>query len=325
VALLGGAVLLLAREASAQAVVAPSSHWGALMYPELAPATHVGVNFVAFTQFGKDVAGVHDPYNFQTQSVGFNLLSLSNTRGLFRDKAYWSNLLYRSTLVLGYSDDEPTEWFQNEVIHGPRGLAKIPREGVRTAFEGGYSGELNYQLLSLESRRDGVRYIPAPLFVGGGFAVGTVQQEAFAQLGIREFELLPILREWGLHRYAFLTFSAMARTGTAYGGPTFRHVASYYLLAQGSLALHLAQFSFPWVIELGMTGSSGVFLSKEKSTEAEPIPPSLIEQFWCLRVQIGDFTFETFNDQLGHKDKGPTYGVRIFYNLNPYSWIGRWL
>ena len=43
-----------------------------------------------------------------------------------------------------------------------------------------------------------------------------------------------------------------------------------------------------------------------------------IEQnpFWTVKVQIRRFAVETWNDQLNRQDFGPTYGLRLTYDLS---------
>ena len=52
---------------------------------------------------------------------------------------------------------------------------------------------------------------------------------------------------------------------------------------------------------------------------------ALDERFLSLRLQVGSWTFETFNDSRGGKDRGPTYGARAFVTARPgerfYEWV----
>jgi hypothetical protein len=57
-----------------------------------------------------------------------------------------------------------------------------------------------------------------------------------------------------------------------------------------------------------------------ENVESEQLAPGLAEQFWNVRVDIGSFSFETFNDQLGGKDKGPSYGAMISYSFPSHQW-----
>ena len=63
-------------------------------------------------------------------------------------------------------------------------------------------------------------------------------------------------------------------------------------------------------IEAGVTVDSGLFSSFQGTT--------LEQRFWSLGVRIRNFSLETWNDQLNHQDYGPTYGLRLTYNLYPH-------
>jgi hypothetical protein len=300
------------------------------MYPSLEPKQEAGLNFVLFSEYGKnmdenrfatgDGSGERDPYNHQTETVGFNFVSLSNTRPLRRDEAYTSNLLYRATIIAGVADDHATRWFQNKIIHETADLPPIPRDdtlnvkddGIK-AVVAGYSGELNYRFLALSRRGEGYRMTPTPLFVGGGMSVSTVQLEAFTQLGFRNLEVLTKYRE-----VFYVTLSSMTRVGTLMPSLIFDDLAGYYVSAQGSVGLHFAESSFPVALEFGVTGTSGSFLERgrDERDESTPLQPSLRERFMSAQATIGDFSFQTYNDLIAGKDKGPTYGASISYTLS---------
>jgi hypothetical protein len=57
-------------------------------------------------------------------------------------------------------------------------------------------------------------------------------------------------------------------------------------------------------IELGYSRTTGFFASRSGR--------ALAEKFCTLRLTWSPLSFETWNDLCGHKDKGPTYGVRLF-------------
>ncbi len=347
------ALLLLASPVGAQ--TPPAGHWGALMYPDTEPTQRLGFGILAFTQFGKDTnpdgtpvlrdpclaardgdlsvhCGDPDPYNDIDETIGLNIASYSSTRPLLRFKSNGSNLLYTHLLTVGWVNDFITETYQNRAIHAVADLQEIPRGekactddfewGSPSCYVLGYSGALNYHFQSFDSHRDGRVVRPTPLFVGAGFAVSTVYNEAYAQMGVRRFDLSSPL--WpDAARVVYLSVSAMTRLGAAYRGLVFDHVASHYASAQAGIGLHFARYHWPVHLELGVSGSSGLFQASRRpkvgDVEDERPQPStaLEEQFWDLRLEIGAFTFETFNDQLGGKDKGPSYGAMISYTIVP--------
>ena len=63
-------------------------------------------------------------------------------------------------------------------------------------------------------------------------------------------------------------------------------------------------------VEGGYTIDSGLFTDAKGAT--------LEERFWSLGFRVRNFSFETWNDQVNRKDFGPTYGLRLTYNLYPH-------
>ncbi len=319
--------IFLTMRVHAQNIVAPASHWGGLMYPNLEPTKEIGLQFANFTEFdkNKEVDGVcltDDPrgrYNHIEETIGFNILAISQTRNLIRKDKFQSNFLYQSALLFGFTSDQPTEIFQNEVIHSLAGLCTVPRNKKRSdPFLLGYSGQLNYNFFALDrSSQSSIQFSPTPIFAGAGFSFGTVMQELFTQIGFHNYKFLNFR---ATERWFYFSFSAMSRLGVAYKGLVFDNIANQYMANQASIRLHLLAYSFPINLELAVTGHSGVFLndavSAENAVSVNDVVP-LPEYFYSLRLEMGSFIFETFNDQLGGKDKGPTYGVRVSYRLLP--------
>lgn len=311
------------------------------MYPSLEPKQELGVNFALFSEFGKRVNAdglvptsaektgdpavyaTQDRYNMESETIGFNFVSASNTRPLIRDRVFASNLLFRSTLIAGVAGDLATSWFQNKVIHKPANLPPIERndtlnpadDGLRSLLLG-YSGELNYRFYSLSRRADGTRMIPTPLFIGGGYSIATIQNEGFVQLGFRNFDPVPRLFPPSI---VSIRLSTMARAGALLPSFVFHELAGYYVTAQASVGLLFCQYIFPIGLEFGITGASGEFLNqslpRDERDQATPLADGLRERFLAMQVVLGNFAFQTFNDILGGKDKGPTYGASISYVL----------
>lgn len=341
------------RSALAQSNVAPSSHWGASMLPVLEPRKTLGFELLGFTELGKDMkedgtpvgreecealrrgvrdfpCGTPDPYNQQGETIGFNLLTLSITHPLARYSLAGSNLLYTHTGTFGVLNDGLTEWYQNEIIHGAAGLQEIRRE-ARACTPGwdrlscyvvGYAGQLNYQFYSIDRKDSRLLFRQSPLFVGTGFQLSTIENELYVQAGLHRFDLTTYASP-SLGRVVYLTLSGTVRAGTLFPSVTFSHLASQYLAAQGAIGVHFGRYVFPVSLEFGLTGTTGQFIERPRSSvdgvevESEQSAPSLAEQFWLFRVDIGSFSFETFNDQLGGKDKGPSFGARVFYTFTP--------
>ena len=126
--------LLLGPLIQGQALVSPSPHFGAWMFPEVEPVSRLGVNFDRFTRFGKEVNAsgnyVWVPYNDVQETVGLNLLGYSYTSRV----PWFRSTLLRVTADVGYGDNEPTKWGQNTIHankHPP--LLRVPDSATRSA------------------------------------------------------------------------------------------------------------------------------------------------------------------------------------------------
>jgi hypothetical protein len=321
--------------ARAQNIGLPGPHFGATMFPDLDAVQHIGLQFYDFTEFDKlqDAAGLYRRYNDIDSTIGFNMISLSNTRNLRRDDPFASNLLLRSGLVAGYSFDQPTESLQNDVIHKIGGLPTVPRGATLQRPLFNYSAELNYNFHAIGRADDGrLQFVPTPLFVGAGFSAGTIMQDLYVQGGLHQFSSARAYRRV-LERFVFLSISAMTRVGVTLPGLVIDETQLFYATAQGAVRAHFFSFSFPIVAEVALTGTTGVFrrgVGPEYGPYVAPAiaPPrvdrvALPEYFVAFRLQLGDFIFETVNDFFGEKDRGPTYGASVYYVLLPGSRLSR--
>ena len=339
------ALLALPSSARAEPNATPAAHWGASMYPAAQPGMVFGFEWLAFTEFGKDICppeatdctpgqpvhrgqtGLRDRYNFQDETVGLNLFTMTYTASLARHHLNGSNLTYAFTLLAGLQSDRLTEFYQNDIIHASSGLVNIPR-GKVACSEGdfelikcvpvGIGAALNYRVLSLDQGSDGeTAFRESPLFIGAGGMLSSVELDAYAQFGVRRFGLLP--HEWALTNYLDVALSSVLRGGILKGMAVFPDIASKYVAIDGSVALSILQYEFPVLIEFGIVSSTGHFIVAPRAPhdQSAPAPEALAETFYRLRVELGTFTFETFNDSIGGKDKGPSYGVRLLWNLLP--------
>jgi hypothetical protein len=286
---------------AAQTLVTPSSHWGALIYPEFEPLGQIGIHLDRFTEFDekRDANGdpILTPYNGIHQTIGFNAIAVSATGKFVRSR----RTLYRVTLHGGYTTDQPTRFLQNDVIHELGGLDPVPVAETRDAWDGGISADVNHWLRPSLFR--------APLFVGGGVAFSTINSEIFAQAGFRAPRV-------GL--------SAAVRAGLVTGGDAFptRDLAREYLTVQASVRLPLDDWGARcWgllpEVELGATYTTGLF--------ADTTGRAISERFLALKVAWGALTIETWNDAFaGGKDQGPTYGIRVYVRSAAFA-ASRWL
>lgn len=306
-----------ARAAQAQNSVAPAAHWGMLTYPEAGQVQQIGFQHFLFTEFGKPGDGRYGDYG-DMPTMGLSFLTLSNTRIMKRDGDLASNVLFASTLQVGWAGRQPGAFLQNQVQHNWDELAYVPRGREREAFDVGYNGEVAYWFLRSAVNRQGERVaVRTPLFVAAGFGVGTLMIDGYMALGVRHLVGPAVLWDWSRDIF-FLSLSAISRLGLPLstcqfdflkGVCGFDPVAPYYVASQISLTAHLAQAYFPVQVELGYTGDSGLFVDKMRN----PMP----ERFWTLRLVMSSFVFEIANDAQGDKDIGPTVATRFFINFAP--------
>ena len=318
--------------ARAQNVAVPGPHFGAIMFPDLDAVQHIGLQLYDFTEYDKlqDASGLYRRYNDIDSTIGFNMITLSNTRNLRRDDPFASNLLLRSAIVAGWSFDKPTNWLQNDVIHKLGGLPRVPRGATLHWPLANYAAELNYNFHAIGRAADGrLQFVPTPLFVGAGFSAGTIMQDFYVQAGMHQFTSGRSYFHC-LEPYVFLSISAMTRVGVTLPGFVIDETQLLYATGQGAVRAHVASFSFPIVAEVALTGTTGVFrrgIGPEYGPYVAPagMEPARVdrvalpEMFVAFRLQLGDFIFETVNDFYGGKDRGPTYGASVYYRLLPGS------
>ena len=120
------------------------AHWGGLLFPSFDERTELGLTFVGFTEFGKEMqpgtqSYLFTPYNDLDKTLGLNLISYSISRARQRNAtAYGSSPALQSptwtssTIHVGVVDDRFTQFLQNRVIHKPHGLPPVPRDTIDT-------------------------------------------------------------------------------------------------------------------------------------------------------------------------------------------------
>ena len=342
----------------AQNSVFPSSHWGGTTYPDLVPTQRVGAHFFGFTQYGKEIVGKKGPYSFEPyndidETLGFNLLAVSNTRALDR-RTPRSSMTYRGMVFVGAIDDHIPRFLQNEVAHSWfRDLRPVPRDTTDTydpdttslGSSGpallGYAGEVNLRLMSWIS--SDLR-VPTGFFFGTGFAVSTIQHEIYGQFGGVHFKSwdMPTIPGRFLFDLRTLDVSATSRFGVLLPGRVFDDIASRYVTVQGTIsAVFRFWVDYPVYVDYSISSTSGMFVRQRIVAERAQLTQDnddkkdtyqhkqpLKERYYALKARIGSFEFETYNDSQGGKDKGPSFGARFSLVVTPdykilSSWIGR--
>jgi hypothetical protein len=278
------ALTLLVSPATAKAETpAPSVHWGALGYPDQLQTLDAGVTFNRFAEFSSQ-----SRYNSTIrETMGFNFGTLSWTER-FGD---WGGNL---TIGAGPTRDEPTDTFQNGFIHRAFGFPRVPTGAVREETDFMIDGSL--------TRWAGLFGHDNTGFAGVGVSSGSLYHEGFARLGVRRLSFgLPIVR-----------LSAMGRYAQLYHSSAFNQVAGQSYLGQVSLGFarysHYKDGERPrWELELGLTWDTGLFV--------DPVGRARREFLGTMAIRFPYGVFETWNDAINFKDMGPTYGVRLMFDL----------
>jgi hypothetical protein len=307
------------------------------------------------------------PYNDMQETLGFNIISYTHMQNGLRTSPDDSSanadpgpLSRRRTLMLGVVDDHAPEFLQNRVIHlanwRDKKLRRVPRELTDTPNEtslgpthawppvAGWSEE--YFLRFYMSRRiDGdEQRLPTPFFVGGGWQLSTLNHEVFVHAGSNVYEWrLPDCFHLGGARLRSAGLGAMGRIGLLRPGHYFQDLTGHYTNLQGVGRVNLEWWGYSTQFEYAITSTTGFFVAPRTAADLDIIgelPPgtdtagvyqakhALNELFSSIRVRIGDFTFETYNDSPGGKDKGPSFGAHVSYNVyrpdRKFPWVGPW-
>lgn len=300
VTLIGGALLLLAGGISTPAWSenpAPSVHWGSVAFPDQYTMVTSGLTLNRFTP----IDGVGNKYDSTVgNTLGFNLMTLSWTQ-------HWTGMLegWSTNLTAGVSptSDEPSQYFQNKVVHQLRQLPSVPTVAPRKETDVTIDGSIT-RWISLCDRK--------VLFAGGGFSVGTIYQQGFLRGGIRRLQITPSV--WHSEKWGDINVraSAMGRISYQSNGAALHSVRSTAALVQPAIAIGQYRTTATgetiptWEIELALMWDSGIFVNTMGQSQ---------KQFaWSLAASAGPVRFETWNDSMGHlseRDYGPSYGAAL--------------
>lgn len=279
---------------------APAAHWGGLAFPDQYSTLTAGLTLDRFTP--TDGAGAKYDSTI-SQTLGLNLITLSRTHHWGDPSAGWSMNL---TVGISPSSNEPSEYFQNKVVHQLRHLPPVPTFQSRRDTDVMVDGSVTKWLPLWQ---------PKAIFFGGGFSVGTLYQEVFLRTGIRRLQVTPDLYrgDWGA---VSVRTSILGRVSVQEDGAVLHATKQTSHIAQPALAFgQYAQNdkgeTVPtWEIELAVTWDSGIFVNA--------VGQSRKQFFWSAAITGGPVRFETWNDSLGNisrSDFGPTYGVSLTVDL----------
>ncbi|HRI37849.1 MAG TPA: hypothetical protein PLO50_04765 [Nitrospira sp.] len=298
--LLGSALLLFAGGTSTPAWSenpAPSVHWGSTAFPDQYTTVTSGLTLNRFTP----VDGIGNKYDSTVgNTLGFNLMTLSWTQ-------HWTGMLegWSTNLTAGVSptSDEPSQYFQNKVVHQLRQLPSVPTVDPRKETDVTIDGSIT-RWISLSDQK--------VLFAGGGFSVGTIYQQGFLRGGIRRLQITPSV--WHSEKWGDINVraSAMGRVSYQSNGAALHSVRSTAGLVQPAIAIGQYRTTASgetiptWEIELALMWDSGIFVNTMGQSQ---------KQFaWSLAASAGPVRFETWNDSMGHfseRDYGPSYGAAL--------------
>ena len=279
---------------------APSIHWGASGYPDRERTFMAGVTFNRFTEYNKE----GKRFNEINETSGFNFGTLSWTErwGVF------NGLNTNLTVGAGPTSDHPTRTLQNRVSHKIFDLPQVPVGATREGADFMISGDIAKWVDLLGQRELGFGSI--------GFASGSLYHEAFADVGVRRLSLADSVGSpdgsWLRSVSNYVRLSAMGRYSRMYGGAAYKVVAPQTYLGQTSISFSNYTNYDPteaprWELEFTYTIDSGMFVG--------PRGESIEEQFISTAVRFPYGLLEFWNDFIGDKDYGPTYGITLTVDL----------
>lgn len=285
--------------------VAPGAHWGAIDFPDRDRTLMMGYTVNRFTEFDAK----RERFSSINQTAGFNFATVSWTD---RFKAFpgWSGNL---TLGAGPTSEDPSHYLQNGFLHRTTGQNPIP---VGRAREGGdvmAGGSLTRWSRLFSSQDTG--------FAGIGVAGGSLYQELYGRIGLRQLSLAELAGWLFPHSdqtvlssiSRFVRLSAMGRYSRLYGGSAYSGdvIAGQSYLGQASVSFadyDVVEGNRPrWELEVALTYDSGLF--------ASPNGRWITRRFGSVALHFPYGTFETWNDIVGSTDSGPTFGFSLMFNM----------
>src|SRR5438132_4151967 len=273
---------------------APSVHWGSLAFPDQYSTLTTGLTINRFTP----TDGFGAKYDSTVpNTLGLNLISFSWTHhGQARFEGWSINV----TGGISPTANEPSEFFQNKVIHQLRHLPPVTTFQPRQDTDAMIDGSVTKWFLKNKTG-----------FLGGGFSAGTIYQEQFLRAGIRRLQVTPEFYsgDWGA---VSVRLSGLGRISLQENGAVLHQTKPTSHIVQPALAIgqyHTKERGeqYPiWEIEVAATGDSGIFVNA--------VGQSRKQFFWSAAFTAGPVRFETWNDSLANLSKtdfGPTYGATL--------------
>ncbi|MEK6804954.1 MAG: hypothetical protein AABZ34_20175 [Nitrospirota bacterium] len=285
--------------------VAPGAHWGAIEFPDRDHTLAMGYTVNRFTEFDAK----RERFNSINQTAGFNFATVSWTDRITALPGWSGNL----TLGAGPTAETPSHYLQNGFLHRTTGQNPVPVDRARDGGDVMAGGSVT-RWSPLFSKQD-------TGFAGLGIAGGSLYQEIYGRIGIRQLSLAE-LAAWLFphsdHEFLnvfsrFVRFSALGRYSRLYGGAAYSEdvIADQSYLGQASVSFadyETADGKRPrWEVEIALTYDSGLFTS--------PNGRSIIRRFGSVALHFPYGTLETWNDWVGATDNGPTFGFSLMFNV----------
>lgn len=296
---------------------APDPHWGANAFPEARTALRFQVSLNRFTEFdetGTPGGPIDQVGRFPSevdQTIGVQMATLSWTDRLPSDP----RTTYTLWLGAGYSADQPTRYLQNDFLHALLEIDSIPVGDTRESGEGLVGGQITWwsdPVPRVAPRREADGAARFGLFAGGGATGSTLFQEAEVHLG--SYAQTPRL-DLGFTRGA-VRVGVMARGSLHAPGLTFDHVQDYGILSQAEISWVPDQLERqPWYL-LGAPSLSFAASYDTGLFEDRRSGDGLDRAFYSVRAEWPNgLRVETWNDQLGGTDRGPTFGIMVGFDV----------
>ncbi|MGE3175450.1 MAG: hypothetical protein AB7O97_22690 [Planctomycetota bacterium] len=284
----------------------PEAHWGGGILPSDRPELRLAWHLNRFTEFSK----TGQRFNEITETTGFNLLSLSWTENTPRDP----DLFVTVTGGVGHSGDQPTRFLQNDYVHEILGQAAVPVAAVREETEYAASATLTKWLDGPRLFGDGTIEDPVGwrtrMFFGLGAGTSTLYHEAVVHAG----GSLLVPETFVFDRHLRLTVAN--RSSWNEPGNAWADVADFSNVTEVRLGLVPPRvdsgnpvLQFLGNPEFGLSASydTGFF-----QRAGEPV------DIWFAGLYVQWATglrFETWNDFANSTDFGPTYGLRVSFDV----------
>ncbi len=339
---------------SAQAPSQPSALFGALPFPNPDVLNEFGVVLDRFTDSTKrsdwqDYLNVPQACKDYGKGTGKTcryaldrVIGFSSIYGSFSKRIRSMHGVARVMPLLGYTGNEPTQFFQNNFLHNRASYDKVDWSPgkVFKSVQASLGADFNTWIdrrAQFDTRKTKFA-LTLPAFIGIGGTVGTIANDAYIQLGVRDAEFsvadCPIFSVSGMVRSAFLVrpgFVIAERRGaddqtmgshSVYPSGT---IGRTYSVSAVALKLRFDRIAplhglMP-ALEIGNSWSS-FFVLRDPNRLAlyERGRQDLANEHFNTIAATwvnGDFGIETWNDAAGNKDQGPSYGARMFVRWRP--------